>query len=367
LNNALTPITIAANLLNRGDLSEQQKPAVTVIEQAATRAKDMIAQVLSFAEVGRTPRGPVDITELVDEIRTFSAGVMNADIHCEIAVADTLPLVNGVASELYQVMTNLLINARDAVAARTDDGIREVLLSISAGPPMEHPSPWPRSVPDRVVRITVADTGVGMSPAVEERIFEPFFTTKGPNHGTGLGLASAQRIVRWSGGRLLTQTEQGKGTTFTVELPASPRSTAATEPPRSVARNFPARSRRILLLDDEFAVLWTVEALLEEAGYVVSTAETTAGAIDQIERAPAFDAVITDVNLAGDSGLELVRYLSQRGGDTPILVMTGSGRSNPVPEPLVTHVSAVLRKPFQPDALLTALADALGAPQETHL
>ncbi|MFN3707146.1 ATP-binding protein [Microcella sp.] len=365
LNNALTPITIATKLLDRAVVDEQHRSAITIIEQAVTRAKDMTAQVMSFSQVGRGPRGPVDLRALFDEVVRFSADVMGPEVDFQTEIAEDLPWVDVVETELYQALTNLLINARDAVLAREDDGQREVRLTVTTGAPSHHVTPWPHEVPETVVTIAVTDTGVGMPPSVEERIFEPFFTTKGPGRGTGLGLPTAQRVVRWSGGRLLVHTAQGVGTTFAMELPISSartRTSPASFPASSTALH--GNGRRVLVLDDEVSVTWAIQALLEESGYVVTSVDSTAAAIDQIERGPRFDAVIADLNLAGESGLEVAHNLQRRESDTALIIMTGSGIDNPVPASLAARVAAVVRKPFAPERLLSTLADALARREE---
>jgi two-component system, cell cycle sensor histidine kinase and response regulator CckA len=362
LNNALTPIAIAAQLLARSELTTQQESAVSIIEKSSNRAKDMIAQVLSFADLGRASRGPLAVDELATEITEFSRGVMPPGVDLSVTVAPDLPIVEADATELYQVLTNLIVNARDAVADADGSRPRAVTVTFSSGAPRAHAAPWPRTVPTHVVRIQVTDTGSGMSAEIRERIFEPFFTTKRPGRGTGLGLPSAQRIVRASGGRLFVQSEEGLGTTCVVELPAAAASRDVVNPIDSEpAPDRAGHGRRVLLVDDEFAVLWAVEALLDESGYTVSTAETVEQAVRLLDRDGTYDAVITDLNLSTGSGLDVIRAVASRSGSTPVIVMTGSGVAEPIPAPLGTSVFRLLAKPFHPDELVDALAQAIVA------
>lgn len=195
-----------------------------------------------------------------------------------------------------------------------------------------------------------------MSEEVLEQIFEPFFTTKGPGRGTGLGLPSVLRIIRASGGRLIVASAEGVGTTFTVEIPALQQETSAQ---RDSMRNAPDRAdgagKHILVLDDEFAVRWAVESLLHEAGYTVSAVDSVESATATFDNAGRIDAVITDIDLANGSGLDLVRRAARTVSPCVVIAMTGSGAAQPVPASLESLVSDVLRKPFHPDALLAAL------------
>jgi CheY-like chemotaxis protein len=258
-------------------------------------------------------------------------------------------------AQVGQVVMNLMLNARDAVG---DQGhirleTRDVAIPREdAGDGMPGPGEW--------VALVVSDDGDGMSEAVKARMFEPFFTTRGERpglQGNGLGLATVKRIVDEAGGRIAVDSAPGRGTTVAVffpraELPED--TTAAAAPAQSPMI---PNSRRILVVEDDAAVRSLVGTVLLGAHYRVSVARDGAEGLCMLESArEALDLVVTDLLMPRMSGVQLAKALRDRGHSPRMLFV--SGYSDHAPAELAPYGS-LLPKPFTPQQLLTAVADAL--------
>jgi len=262
--------------------------------------------------------------------------------------------VDAVPDQLEAVLMNLAVNARDAMAAGGELGVGLGRLEVAAArrPPVPAlaPGPW--------VLLTVSDTSPGIAPEHQSHLFEPFFTTKPPGQGTGLGLAQVYGLVRQHGGYVDFETSAGRGTTFSVYLPARaarPQAAAPAEP-GAVPRG---GGEVVLVVEDQPAVLGTLTAMLQTLGYRVLTA---AGGDEALERVAAAEepvsVVLTDWVMPGGGGEELVRKLRERECRVPVIAMSGYPLGTP---PLL---AGVLQKPVPYTALAQALHRALRGPAE---
>jgi CheY-like chemotaxis protein len=174
----------------------------------------------------------------------------------------------------------------------------------------------------RYVRIAVTDTGSGMDAATLARAGQPFFTTKPRGKGTGLGLSMAKGFAEQSGGALAILSELGRGTTVTLWLPQVDGTN--TQAVAEAAATAPANSRlRVMLVDDDDAVRATLARSLEDAGFVITSAESAERALDQLRRGLEIDALVTDLSMPGMNGLDLIRELRSRRPHLPSLMLTG--------------------------------------------
>ena len=246
-----------------------------------------------------------------------------------------VPLVSGDPAELREALTNLILNAVDAMP---DGGT----LTLAT-----------RAEADTAV-VTVADTGAGMTEEVKRRLFEPFFTTKGVK-GTGLGLSLTFGIVSRHGGQIEVDSVPGTGTQFTLRFPVvSPAAGAALGRARApVAED--ARPARCLVADDEELVREMLSDLLAQAGHAVVAAASGAEAIERF-RAEAFDLVLTDLGMAEVNGWQVARACKELRPDVPVLLVTGWGVELSAQELAAHGVDAVLAKPLRVDDLLAAVA-----------
>ena len=250
-----------------------------------------------------------------------------------------VPAVLGDAAELREAMTNLILNAIDAMP---EGGT----LTLSTG------------LVDERVEVAVADTGVGMPLEVREKVFDPFFTTKGPQ-GTGLGLSMTYGIISRHGGSIAVESEPGQGSVFRLSLPRG----ADVQPspvPVVVASPPPVRALRCLVVDDEPAVRAVVADILESAGHVVEQLGEGGEAIARFA-AERFDLVVTDLAMPRVSGWQVARAVKQVAPQVPVFLMSGFGVELTPEERRAHGVDVVLVKPLQIQEILDAVAEVARA------
>ena len=216
--------------------------------------------------------------------------------------------------------------------------------------------------PGRYVRLTVRDTGHGMPPELIERIFDPFFTTKNPGVGTGMGLSVVHGIVQKYGGAVTVESETGRGSAFFVHLPLANPDAAEARRSTADAAPLPAGQGRILLVDDEKALLEMARDMLTSLGYTVTATDSPTEALALFAADPAaFDAVFTDQTMPGMTGAELAREILSLRPDMPIVMSTGySDTINPDTAAAI-GIREYLLKPVLKRALAEALARVLRA------
>jgi CheY-like chemotaxis protein len=216
--------------------------------------------------------------------------------------------------------------------------------------------------PGHYVMLSVADTGVGMTPEIQERIFEPFFTTKQDGRGTGLGLSTVYGIVKQSGGHLTVESAPGGGTTFRVFLPRlDPSVRPSVQPPP--ATTVPPRGKTILLVEDEGALRKLVRRILESQRHQVLEADCAASAMDLLENhSGRIDLLVTDLVLPGLSGKGLAEKLSRRRPQMRVLYMSGYSDEIVEQHGMLEEGTVFLAKPFGAQELTDKLNEALAAP-----
>jgi len=341
-NNALAVILGRIQLLRartKDDPAAQTQ--VETLERAALDAARTVRRVQEFARMRPAlASGAVDLDRVVREVLEATSARWRNDAEARGICYDVrvesapLPPVEGDAAELREALTNLVLNALDAMP----DGGRLTLRTGVEG--------------DRVV-CTVADTGGGIPEEIRSRIFEPFFTTKG-ERGTGLGLSVVYGIVTRHGGTIDVQSTPGGGSAFTIRLPVG----SAAPRPTHVAGPAPvaAAPARILIVDDNAAFRDILRACLEAAGHEVVEAASGPEGLAACEREP-FQLVVTDIAMPGMSGWEVARQVRRRFG-WPVGVVTGWGDDEADPG-VAGAVDFVLTKPFQLDEVRRRVAEAL--------
>ncbi len=258
--------------------------------------------------------------------------------------------------QLEQVILNLAVNARDAMpdggTLRIATGCQDVVEADPAAPLDLKAGPY--------VRLTVQDSGVGMSAMVRERAFEPFFTTKGPGKGTGLGLATVYGIVKQSGGAVALDSEPGRGTTVSIYLPC------VAEPPvvepADVAARPEARRATALVAEDEPLVRDLVRRALTRAGFEVLAAEDGYAALDLARHHPGpIHLLVSDVVMPRMGGRELASWLLAERPGLRVLFMSGYASDTETAPDQAVPGSAFLHKPFGPALLVERVNALLGA------
>jgi two-component system cell cycle sensor histidine kinase/response regulator CckA len=344
-NNLLAVIRGYADLARAAMPAGPANEDLDQVVLAADRASSLTRQLLLFSRRQAAALAVLDVGVVVDGLAPMLRRLLGE--HIELEVAPAMPsagLVRADPSQLEQVVLNLAANARDAMP----DGGR---LTIRTEANDESDAAW--------VRLTAADTGVGMDETTSRHVFEPFFTTKAPGRGTGLGLATVYGIVTQSGGRVSVASTPGQGTTFIIDLP---RVDAPAEPTTDQVEARPARVHRpltVLLVEDDSAVRSLTRRMLASLGHTVICAGSGAEALELVEAASGMpDLLLTDVRMPGIQGPDLARRLRDRRPDLPVVFT--SGFSAELDESMAIPGARVLDKPFDAAKLDAAVRNALG-------
>jgi len=355
LNNSLAPITMATEMLRLRYPDENA--LLSVIEQSSHRSSAMVKQLVSFAKGTAGERRTVASARLISELAAMIRSTFPGNIAVETEVAADLPDVIGEPTQLFQVLLNLSVNARDAMPQGGCLRITARPRQIAPGEQVGSASPKPGAY----VEWAVADTGVGMTREVMARIFDPFFTTKGPDRGTGLGLVTSLGIIRRAGGVIGVASAPAQGTTFRVLLPVAPPTSPVAMQLALPAPDEIGAGETVLVVDDEAALRETTQLLLAGANYRVVVAADGEEALRCVEELrDRLAVVITDLNMPGLDGLGLATELRRRGFRMPVVVsggLLGEAESRAF---RAVDVELFLNKPFSRADLFAALRRALG-------
>ncbi len=357
LNNVLTPILMAVQLLGQGEQDPARRELLTTMETAARRGADMISKVLAFARGVDGRRERIAVDTLLDELRIVARDLLPSDVELTVEVEPIPPSSApiGDSTQLLQVLTNLVTNARDAMPG---GGALRVQASTVDGAPGEEPGSPPLGAS---VVIAVEDTGTGMPAEVAEKVFEPFFTTKPLGSGTGLGLATSLSIMRSHGGLIRVDSAPGRGTRVELLLPV-PEAGAVDYPERTDAEQpqLPGAGELVLVIDDDASIRTTVAHALSTSGYRVLTAADGAAGIALVESAEhAVDAVLTDMMMPVMDGAETSAYLEEHHPRIPIIASSGLATHIDRDEAPGMGISAFLAKPYTTTTLLRTLRRVL--------
>jgi two-component system cell cycle sensor histidine kinase/response regulator CckA len=347
MNNILTAILgYSELLLDRPDLAAARADAAE-IHQAASRAANLTSQLLAFSRRQVLQPELLDVTRIVADMEAMLRRLIGAHIELLTRHPDGPAVVRADAGQLGQVVLNLVVNARDAMAAGGRMTIE--ILCVDA-------DPGGLTLPQ--VQLVVSDTGVGMDAETLERVFEPFFTTKPPGAGTGLGLSTVHGIVKQSGGDLWVQSEPGRGTTFTIALPRAAGEVSGPNHATTELEVRPGQGETILLVEDDDSVRDFLEEALSRRGFSVLCGRDAAEALALEAKTPSIDLLVTDVVMPNLSGPELVRTLQGRRPDLPVLYLSGHAEGATTDERSFGS-APFLQKPFSSAELIRAVGDAL--------
>ncbi len=291
------------------------------IRKAGERARDLVRQILSFSRRQPTSRVVIALPPRIEEVARLLRATLLAQATIECNYAQDLPNVYADPVQVDQVLINLVTNAAHALDGRPGRITISVdAVHLNAEDPQAHFDL--RS--GRYARVAVRDTGRGMDEETRKHIFEPFFTTKPVGMGTGLGLSVVYGIMQAHGGAVTVHSEPGQGSTFTLYFPDALALAASLEPASAPAAATDGRARRVLYIDDDEALIFLVQRLLERRGYVFTGFSQPQQGLAALRADPlAWDLVLTDYNMPGMTGLDVARAVRQVRPDLPVAVASG--------------------------------------------
>ena len=344
-NNLLAPIIGALDLLQRkGVGGEREKRLIDGALQSAERARLLVQRLLAFARRQPLQAVSVDVGELVHGMADLIGSTLGPQIRMVVEVAHDLPVASADPNQLEMALLNLAVNARDAmpeggtmrVTARGED--------VGVGDPAH-------LAPGRYVRLSVADTGVGMDAETLKRAVEPFFSTKGIGKGTGLGLSMVHGLAAQLGGALTIASRPGLGTNIELWLPVGSEPPAAAPVPGASTAE-PRHSGTALLIDDEALVRASTADMLGELGLAVVEANSAEEALLLLDRGLVPDVIVTDHLMPGRSGSELAAEVRARWPGLPVLLVSGYADTAGIDPALPRLV-----KPFRQTDLAARITD----------
>lgn len=355
LNNILTPILTGAQLLplKFPNADERTRHLLEILEINARRGADLVKQVLSFARGVEGKRITLQLKHLIVELAKILKETFPKSIEVSTDVPQDLWMVSGDSTQLHQVLMNLCVNARDAMAnggslsisaenVLIDENYARMNLEAKEGP---------------YIVITVFDTGVGIPREILDRIFEPFFTTKDVGKGTGLGLSTVVGIIKSHGGFVNVYSEPGSGTSFKVYLPAAEgMETLSLEdlPPQT------GHGELILVVDDEVAIQEITRTSLETHNYKTIIASDGIEAIAiYAQNRDKISAVLMDIMLPSLDGLTAIRTLQKINPKVRIIASSGLMSDKKLNAVAATGVNTFLSKPYTVNELLLSLQKVL--------
>ena len=345
-NNLLTVIRSSADLLRRRQLPpERMRRYVDAISDTADRAAKLTGQLLAFAR--RTPmeRRAFDAARHIEQIRDMLQTVLGAPAVVDLDLRSRPLPVDVDINQFETALVNLVANARDAMNGRGVLTIRGECVRQGDAPDQQ-----------QFVGIAVSDTGCGIPPDQIDRIFEPFFTTKGVGRGTGLGLSQVYGFVHQSGGRVLTESEIGRGTTLTLLLPLTQKPLGPHERNERGPEVLEARWN-VLVVEDNPDIGEFSTQLLEDLGYRTVLARGGSEALRMIDDNPdGFDLVLSDVVMPGMDGVTLGQEIRRRLPSIPIVLNSGYSHALADGD---RHGFSLIQKPYSVDELSRVLRQVM--------
>lgn len=290
------------------------------INLAAERAANLTRKLLLFSRKQPMKLVPVNINKVIDELLKMLNRLIGEDIEIITELAPDISPFRADTGNIEQVIMNLAINSRDAMP----EGGKLILKTENAVLNGEESRTFLNARKGRFVRLSIEDTGIGMSKEVLAHMFEPFFTTKGIGKGTGLGLSVVYGIIKQHEGFINVYSEPGQGATFRIYFPAVSEKPQEETKKRMSLQELQGKSERILLVEDDRMVRNFAVTILEENGYVVNAVENAAEAIKLFKKEKGkFDAVFSDVVLPDKNGVQLVEELLAIKSGIPVLFNSG--------------------------------------------
>jgi len=361
-NNLLAAISFHGELLREqlGD-DDGRQSHVVAIQDSGDRAAALARQLLAFGRKQVLQPQVLDPNAVIGGLEPILRRLIGENIDLATELDGQAGPVNADLGQLEQVILNLVVNARDAMpfGGRLNLRTENADLPAAEQPGLELP-------PGSYLKLSVRDSGTGMSEEVRSRLFEPFFTTKDRDKGTGLGLATVHGIVHQSGGGITVDSRPGGGSTFSIYLPRTDEPLAVSAAPRQRLRSSARGSEVVLLVEDEENIRTPAVEILQARGYKVLSAGNADEALRVAEQhSERIHLMVTDVVMPGISGSQLADQLVTNRPDLRVIYISG------YPEDAIVHHGVLnpghifLQKPFSPAALLAKVREVLDSAAAT--
>ncbi|HPF05321.1 MAG TPA: response regulator, partial [Spirochaetota bacterium] len=355
-NNILTAILgytdLAISDIRDGEDAEE---SLLQVKSASLRAKDLVRQILTLSRNGDNVKKPGRLAPIIEDVMNLVKVGISPLIKIVLTNHSGERLVLCDQTQIHQVILNLCTNANYAMKDRGG----ELAINVSDITIDSTFADLHKVDPGEYILITVTDTGTGMNRDIVERIFDPFFTTKALGIGTGLGLSVARGIILDHGGFITAESEEDKGTKFSVYLPVYSGSEVEI-PAVSPDAEIPGGNERLLIVDDEHVIAEMTRLLFQKLGYTIQTAPGGDEALEIFNSDPYnFDLIITDQVMPGMSGLELTREIKKIRPEIPVILCTGY---SDIAEPVKAKelgVNEFLSKPVLTEDLAGAIRRVL--------
>ncbi len=354
-NNILTPLLLHTemSLLELSDDSSVSNH-LKEVKTAGHRAANLVKQILEFSRKSEPERIHLQFNLICKEVIKFIKSSLPANIVVEQNLQDT-SYVLADPVQMHQVILNLCTNAAHAMKEEAR-GILEINLTKIKLAGREIPS-HPELKPGNYLKLSVSDSGHGMTDDIQQLIFDPFFTTKGREEGTGLGLSVVHGIVTSHGGAITVESSPGKGSVFSVYLPVLEKYSATEAAENLLA---PTGSERILFVDDEAVLVEASKELLTKLGYDVIDCTDPHECLGIFKKNPnSIDLIVTDITMPGMTGIDLVKEIYKIRPNIPVIIISGLIDDRTEMDIRSLGIKKVVFKPITMSNLAIAIRDAL--------